>query len=145
MEVTLALDQADDPPPICPKCTWGQHHQGDARMRQEFKPFAIGGSTKVRAGDLALKIAEEDYGVADIEVDGRKESVPKVRFKDQGTPGQASFWGAAGAAITEAAANGRQTRLHHGGSGLDILQRNIKDGTEPDLIEVSKKRSMRIW
>jgi hypothetical protein len=41
-------------------------------------------------------------------------------------------------------AAGRQTRLKHG-SGLDILQANLKSGVEPDLIEVSKRRAMRVW
>lgn len=137
LTVTLpTLDHADDPAPECPHCS--------IATVQEFRPFAIGGSTKVRAADLAQTIAHEDYGVADIEVDHRHDSVPKVRFKDQGTPGQASAWGASGAMLEQAISIGRDTRMRHG-SGLDILQNALKDGTQPDLIEASKRRSMRIW
>jgi hypothetical protein len=131
------MDQVDDPPPDCPRC---------AHMTvQEFKPFAIGGSTKVRAADLALTIAHEDYGAADISVDHRRDSVPKVRFRDQGTPAQASQWGATGGMLEQAIAIGRQTRRERGGDGLDVLQHALRTGEQPDLIEASKKRSMRVW
>lgn len=142
MEVTLRFDQADDPPPMCPRCN---AHDLREPMRQEFKPVAIGGSTATKARDLALTIANEDYGVADIKTDHRRDSVPQVRYKDQGTPAQASTWGAAGAMLEQAVAIGRQTRLQNGGNGLDILQNALKTGEQPDLIEASKKRSMRIW
>lgn len=142
MDVTLTLAQCDDPAPVCPRCT---AHDLREPMRQEFKPVAIGGSTRTKAADLALTIAHEDYGVADIEVDHRRDSVPKVRFKDQGNAGQASTWGAAGAMLEQAVAIGRQTRLQNGGNGLDILQNALKTGEQPDLIEASKKRAMRVW
>lgn len=135
--MTLTLAQADAEPPDCPRCA--------VATVQEFRPIAIGGSTKTKAADLALTIAHEDYGVADIEVDHRRDSVPKVRFKDQGTPGQASTWGAAGAMLEQAVAIGRQTRLQNGGSGLDVLQRALATGEQPDLIEASKRRAMRVW
>lgn len=138
MEVTLRFDQADDPAPACPHCAQA------AAMRQEFKPVAIGGSTATKAKDLALTIAHEDYGVADIETDHRRDSIPKVRFKDQGNAAQASAWGAANATLEHAVAIGRQTRLKYG-SGLDILQNALKTGEQPDLIEVSKKRAMKVW
>lgn len=137
LEVTLRLDQADDPPPSCPQCA--------VRTVQEFRPFAIGGSTGAKARDLALTIANEDYGVADIQTDHRRDSVPKVRLKDEGTSAQASTWGAAGAMLEQAVAIGRQTRLQNGGNGLDILQHALRTGEQPDLIEASKRRSMRIW
>jgi hypothetical protein len=31
------------------------------------------------------------------------------------------------------------------GSGLDVLQHNIKTGAEPDLVEISKRRAMRVF
>lgn len=137
MDVTLTLAQADAEPPDCPLCA--------VATVQEFKPVAIGGSTATRARDMALTIAHEDYGVADITTDHRRDSVPKVRFKDQGTPAQASTWGAAGAMLEHAVAIGRQTRLQNGGSGLDVLQRALATGEQPDLIEASKRRAMKIW
>jgi hypothetical protein len=139
IEVTLTLQQADDPPPECPYCA-------AASMQQEFKPVAIGGSTVGKAVALAETIAHEDYGIADITHDTRHGGTPKVRYKDQGTPGQASTWGAANASLEQAIAMGRQTRMANGGfSGVDTLQRMLKDGSQPDLIEASKRRAMRVW
>ena len=139
LEVTLAYEQADDPPPDCPRCNMV------VPMQQEFRPFAIGGSTKVKAADLALTIAHEDYGVADIQVDHRRDSVPKVRYKDHGNAAQASAWGATGGMLEQAVSIGRETRLRHGGSGLDILHNALRTGEQKDLILESKKRSMKIW
>jgi hypothetical protein len=130
------MDQVDDGPPDCPHCA--------VATQQEFRPVAIGGSARTRAADLAQTIAHEDYGVADIQRDHRLESVPKVRYRDQGTALQAAAWGAAGGMLEQAVAIGRETRLRHG-SGLDILQNALKSGDQPDLIENSKRRSMRVW
>jgi putative FmdB family regulatory protein len=142
IEVTLTMEQVDDPPPECPHCT------GD-RMQQEFKPIAIGGSTVGKAVKLAETIAAEDYGVADMQHDTRRGGTPKVRYKDQGNTlqqQQLSSWGAPGNVLSEAIAMGRQTRLANGGySGVDTLQKMLKDGTQPDLIENSKRRAMRVW
>jgi DNA-directed RNA polymerase subunit RPC12/RpoP len=142
IEVTLTMEQVDDPPPECPHCA--------ARaMRQEFKPIAIGGSTVGKAVKLAETIAAEDYGVADMQHDTRHGGRPKVRYKDQGNTmqqAQVSTWGVPGNALETAMAIGRQTRMANGGySGVDTLQRMLKDGTQADLIEVSKQRSMRVW
>lgn len=141
IEVTLTLEQADDPAPECPYCA----HQ----TQQEFKPFAIGGSTVGKAVKLAETIAAEDYGVADMQHDTRQGGVPKVRYKDQGNPlqqQQTSSWGAPGAALETAISLGRQARMANGGySGVDALQKMLKDGTQPDLIELSKRRSMKVW
>lgn len=142
IEVTLRLDQADDPPPTCPRCI---AHDLREPMRQEFKPVAIGGSNVAKAHKMAETIAHEDYGVADIQREHRQGGTPKHRLRDEGPPAQASTWGAAGAMLEQAVAIGRQTRLQNGGSGLDILQAALKDGSQPDLIELSKKRSMKIW
>jgi putative FmdB family regulatory protein len=139
IEVTLTLEQADDPPPECPHCA-------AASMQQEFKPFAIGGSTVGKAVQLAETIAAEDYGVADMQHDTRRGGTPKVRYKDQGNPAQTSAWGATGEVLQQAMALGRQTRMANGGfSGVDTLQKMLKSGEQPDLIEASKKRAMRVW
>jgi hypothetical protein len=137
--VTLTPEQWDDPAPECPECAKQQ-------MQQEFKPFAISGSPSARAHALAEDIAAKDYQVADMS-DARKEGdVPKVRYKDQSPSSfPSSTWGGVNSSTMEAAlAAGRATRLNFG-SGLDVLQKNLKDGTEPDLIEMSKRRAMRVW
>jgi predicted nucleic acid-binding Zn ribbon protein len=136
IELTLTMDQVDDGPPDCPHCA--------VATVQEFRPVAIGGSARGRATDLAQAIAREDYGVADMQRDHRLESVPKIRYRDQGTALQAAAWGATGGMLEQAVAIGRETRLRHG-SGLDILQNALKSGDQPDLIENSKRRSMRVW
>lgn len=143
VEVELALEDYDAPPPECPNCSGYE-------MEQEFKPFAIGGSPRSKAVALAEKIAEEDYNVADMKVEGKEGGTPKVRYKD--VTGQAkqmldstalSSWGIAPGAMELAVAHGRNTRLKHG-SGLDVLQHNIKNGHEPDLIEISKRRAIKV-
>ena len=136
--VELRGDQWQEGPPSCPAC--------DAReMGQIFRPPAITGSTARRAADVALDIAEKDYRVADIsDARGERGSVPKVRYRDPAPP-NASTWGTSFNALQQAMAIGRQTRLESGGNGLDILQANLKSGAQVDLIEASKKRSMKIW
>jgi putative FmdB family regulatory protein len=142
MEVTLTMEQVDDPPPECPWCA-------AAPMQQEFKPFAIGGSTVGKAVKLAETIAHEDYGVADMQHDTRAGGTPKVRYKDQGNTlqqQQLSTWGTPGNVLETAVALGRQTRMANGGySGVDTLQAMLKSGEQPDLIEASKKRAMKVW
>ena len=140
LEVTLPLEDWDVEPPDCPVCADRE------LMRQEFKPPAIVGSPRARATALAEDIAAKDYGVADMQRD-KHAPTPTVRYKDQNP----SNWGKApdGSVITPAAmqqamALGRQTRLKFG-DGLDVLQSNLKSGAEPDLIEISKRRSTRIW
>jgi hypothetical protein len=119
-------------------------------MQQEFKPVAITGSNAARARTLAEDIAAKDFHVADMEWRKRGEEGPlKHRLKDE-TPQSVSAatgsqWGVTGEALQQAVALGRQTRLQHGGSGLDMLQRALKDGAQPDLIEVSKRRAMKVW
>lgn len=136
VELTLEASQWDDPPPDCPACAVRE-------MDQEFKPVAIGGSHRARAISMAEKIAAEDYGVADMKLNKGGEP-PKVRYKDQGNPAQASTWGIGGDVLTNAMRIGRQTRMQHG-DGLDVLQNALKSGAQPDLIELSKKRAARIW
>jgi hypothetical protein len=130
--------QWDDPPPSCPEC--------DRReMEQQFKPVAIGGSLYARASAIAEDILEKDYHVGNIQRDRHEGAKPKVSYKDQTSTVAPSSWNAIGReAIENAAALGKQTRLNFG-TGLDVLQSNLKSGAQPDLIEVSKRRSARIW
>lgn len=162
IEVTLAYEQWDTPPPECPHCTARE-------MQQQFRPFGIGGSARARATAVAEEIAATDYGVADMQVDNREGGVPtKVRYQDRTKdllrgqvsgeamriaaealrhnprPAQPSQWGADHAAMQTAIALGRDTRLRYG-NGLDVLQGMLKSGDQPDLIEASKRRSMKVW
>lgn len=137
LQVTLSMDEWDSPPPECPECA-------RRPMDIDFRPIAIGGSIKAKAVALAEDIAEKDYGVADFKSDGRDGGRPKVRYKDQKKQTPHS-WGVANEALQTAIALGRQTRLQHGGDGLDMLQRALKDGIQPDLIEQSKRRAMKVW
>lgn len=115
-------------------------------MQQEFKPVAIGGSLTGKANAIVEQIAAEDYGVADMQRDNRYGATPKHRYKDQGTPAQASTWGATGGMLEQAVQLGRQTRLQSGGlSGVDILQKALKTGDQVDLIEASKRRAIRVY
>ena len=122
--------------PVCsPQCA--------ERTQQEFKPIAITGSPRARAVAIAEDIAEKDYGVADMKVEGREGEKPKVRYKDNQSFAP-STWGTDKTAIDRALNAGRQTRLQFG-NGLDVLQANLKSGAQPDLIALSKKRATRIW
>lgn len=134
VEVELRQEQWNVEPPTCPMCAQQTH--------QEFVPPAIGGSHRARATKLAETIAAEDYGVADMQRDNREGGRPKVRFKDDNRP--PSTWGAQQAALEQAVALGRESRLKYG-SGLEILQHNLKTGVQPDLIELSKRRSAKVW
>jgi hypothetical protein len=133
--VTLSHDQWNDPPPECERCA--------RQAQQEFQPFAIGGSDRARAEKITEDILEKDYHVGDIERDHRAESIPKVRYQDQGRPANPATWGAARAALESAISVGRDSRKKYG-SGLDVLQANLKSGAEPDLIEISKRRALRV-
>ena len=136
MEVTLRLDQADDPPPECPRCAGWTH--------QEFKPVAIGGSVRARAEKFTEDIMEKDYHVADYQKRDKYARTGKTRYKDE-TPGTIkSTWTAATSTLEQAVAAGRETRVRFG-SGLDVLQANLKSGAQPDLIAESKKRLTRVF
>ena len=136
IEVTLSSEQWDEPAPDCPSCA--AH-----AMQQQFRPVAITGSPSARAHAIVEDIADKDYHVADMTQ--RKGEVPKVRYKDQVSSLPSSTWsGISAATLEQAMINGRQTRLNFG-SGLDVLQANIKSGKEPDLIALSKKRAMRVY
>ena len=136
LEVTLTADDWDAPPPPCPVCA--------ARsMSQEFKPIAIGGSNSARAHAVAEDILANDYHVADMQRD-KYATTPAVRYKDQTSTVPASTWTAATQTLEAAIAAGRETRLRHG-NGLDVLQTNLKNGSEPDLIANSKQRAIKVW
>lgn len=136
MEVELSADQWDASPPSCESC--------DARdMNQEFAVPAIGGSVASRAARIAEDIIANDYGVANYTGDNREGGVGKVSYASppSGAVGT-SQW--AGNMLQEAISIGRKTRME-GGSGLDILQRNLKSGAQPDLIEMSRQRAIKVW
>jgi hypothetical protein len=113
-------------------------------MQQEFKPPAIGGSVRMRAAKITEDIVARDYNVADMQRD-RRGGAPKVRYKDE-TPSSlpATWQGAAGqrSMLETAISIGK---AHRGRDGLDILQRNLASGAQPDLIEMSKRRSIKVW
>ena len=138
MTITLTYEQWDEPPPDCPECA-------RRSMQQDFRPVAITGSPAARARGIAEDIAANDYHVADMQHERRPEGTPKVRYKDETGPAVQSAWsGVNNETLAAAMAAGRQTRLSFG-SGLDVLQSNIKSGKEPDLIEISKRRAMRVY
>jgi hypothetical protein len=138
LKVTLDSSQWDAPPPECPECARRQ-------MQQQFVPPRINGSHAARARQIAENIAGEDYHVGDMNVQNRDgHAVAGVRYKDQTNPAQASTWGVASEALQTAIANGRQVRQQYG-SGLDVLQRSLQSGDQPDLIEASKRRAIKVW
>ena len=137
MEVVLSADQWDAPPPACEAC--------DARMGQEFKAPNIGGSIGSRARKLTEDILANDYGVADVKFDNRQGATPKVRYKDQ-TATVASTWQGANQLLEQAVAIGKQTRRENGGfDGLDMLKSQLASGAQPDLIEASRRRAIKVW
>ena len=148
MEVTLRMDQWDAPPPSCPRCNaWDISNE----MRQEFRPVAKVGSAYSKARAMAEDIAANDYNVANMEWRRNNEQSQATphRLKDE-TPASVatatgSNWGVTGEALQQAVALGREVRLKHGGSGLDMLQNALKDGSQPDLIEASRRRAMNVW
>jgi hypothetical protein len=136
--MTVMLDQSqwNDPPPECPMCS-------KSEMAQDIKPVAIGGSVRSKAEKITQDILENDYGVTNVQRD-KYEPVPKVDYAGPHSKKANSTWGVAREALEAAVTAGRQTRIRHG-TGLDILQANLKSGAEPDLIELSKRRAMRIY
>jgi hypothetical protein len=135
MEVQLRSDQWNAEPPDCPQC---------ARiLGQEFAPPAIVGSNLAKATKTAEEIMRTDYGVADFRAARREGERSQVRYNDQSEQSR-SQWGTSPEVLNQAIALGRETRQRYG-SGLDVLQRNLKSGAQPDLIEISKRRSMSVW
>ena len=139
MEVVLPADQWDAPPPSCDSC--------DARMGQEFHPPAIGGSVSYRAHRVVEDIIAKDYQVADVKFDNREGGVPKVRYKDQSPTQLQSTWGGQiNEALQTAVSIGKQNRRENGGfDGLDILKKSLDSGAQPDLIQASRRRAIRVW
>jgi hypothetical protein len=67
------------------------------------------------------------------------------KSKDQDSSSLSSWrpWPSSWGEVLEAAVAGRRrTRLKYG-DGLDVLQRALKRGDQPDLIELSKQRAAR--
>ena len=139
MEVVLDADQWDAPPPSCESC--------DANTRQEFKAPAIGGSVSMRAHRVAEDIIANDYQVADVRFDNRDGGRPKVRYKDQSATQLQSTWGGQiQGALETAVSIGKQNRRENGGfDGLDMLKANLASGAQPDLIEASRRRAIKVW
>lgn len=88
-----------------------------------------------------------------MKLDGYAGAKPKVRYRDQKDPAAASLMGSAAghlmaqqrATLEQAIGIGRQTRRETGGDGLDIIRNNLADGTWPDVLEASKRRSAKVW
>jgi len=137
LSVTLRADQWEEPPPDCPRCNVVRE------MQQDFKPPGIvGTSAYSKAQKITEDILANDYKVGDI---NRSPSRANLRYKDQAPPpNTASAWQASREMLQGAAAAGKQIRERFG-SGLDVLHSNIKSGAEPDLIELSKRKAIRIW
>lgn len=137
IEVVLTADQWDASPPSCEAC---DAHE----MNQEFYPPAIGGSVASRAARITEDIIANDYRVSNLTLD-RKGGPNKVTYKDQ-TPStmDASWQSISGqrSMLETAISIGK---AHRGRDGLDILQKNLRDGTQVDLVEASKRKSIRVW
>jgi hypothetical protein len=136
---TLEYSQVDAEPPDCPACL--------AATRQDFRPVAVHGvkaRTAEEARKIAMDIAVNDYGVRDINIKNREGETNKVTYRDQPAQ-QPGNWVAPNSEMLSAAlADGRATREQYG-SGLDVLEGNLKSGVQPDLIQLSKARCMKVW
>jgi hypothetical protein len=116
-------------------------------MNQEFRPPAIGGSIGGKARAIAEDIIANDYHVANIQFDNRQGGTSKVRYKDETASTLPSDWQKAGhaAMLQTAIGIGQQNRREFGLDGLDMLKRGIASGAQPDLIEASKRRAIKVW
>jgi hypothetical protein len=117
----------------------------DMRTNQEFKPPAIGGSVRARASKITEDIIANDYNVANFHSDHRVGGTGKVRYKDQRENLPTANWqGVSGhqSMLETAISIGKANR---GRDGLNILQKNLQSGVQPDLIEQSKRRSIKVW
>lgn len=110
-----------------------------------FTPPAIGGSVRARAARIAEDIAANDYGVANINFEHREGGAPQVRYKDQTASAMPAQWQGRRELLERAISIGKQNRRDFGLDGLDILKRNLAGGEQPDLIEASKKKAIRVW
>jgi hypothetical protein len=143
IEVMLTADQWDASPPSCAAC--------DAReMGQEFFPPAIGGSMRARAVRITEDIIANDYNVANFTPDNREGGTPKVRYKDQSVGLPPAAWQAAQETLKQAIDVGRahrHVRYADGpqGNALDVLKGALASGEQPDLIEASKRRAIKVW
>jgi len=144
MEVSLQAEQWDAPPPSCEAC--------DARETNQVfeRGPAIGGSLRARAAAITESIIANDYGVANFRPDHRMGGTPQVRYKDQSPDVLPGSWQAAQATLAQAVDVGRAhryTRYEKGpqGNALDVLKGALASGEQPDLIESSKRRAIKVW
>jgi hypothetical protein len=79
-----------------------------------------------------------------MHVEGYEGVRNKVRYRDQ-PANTVQSWNGNREALEAAIAIGRNNRNNYGADGLDMLQKALKSGDQPDLIEASKRRSMRVW
>ena len=100
----------------------------------------IGGSIAGRAAAITEDILRNDYGVSNVKFGNREGDRNKVTYNDQ-RESVTSSWGPQ---LQQAIQIGRQTRLQHG-NGLDILQCSLQTGDQTDLIEVSKRRAIKVY
>jgi len=143
MEVMLAPEQWDAPPPSCEAC---DAHE----TNQVFSPPAIGGSISSRAAAITEQIIANDYGVANFHGEHRMGGTPQVRYKDQSANVLPATWQAAQQTLTQAIEVGRahrHVRYEKGPSGnaLDVLKGALASGEQPDLIDASKRRAIKVW
>lgn len=137
LTVTLTMEQVDEPAPACPRCSASEAGEP---MRQEFKaPGIVGHSARSKAEAITDDILRNDYKVSDM---NRSPSRPNLSY--QSPSSDRHTWGVAREALESAIASGRRIRQQYG-TGLDILQANLKSGKEPDLIAESKKRAIKIY
>lgn len=114
-------------------------------MNQEFHPPAIGGSVHARAAAITEDIIANDYGVANYTPDNREGGTAKIRYKDQTPSVLPANWQGHREMLEQAISIGKQNRRDFGLDGLDILKRNILSGDQPDLIEASKRRAIKVY
>jgi len=144
MEVSLAAEQWDAPPPSCEACAARETNQVFERAP------AIGGSIRARAAAITESIIANDYGVADFKPDHREGGTPKVRYKDQSPNVLPAAWQAAQAQLSQAVDIGRahrHVRYEKGpqGNAMDVLRGALASGEQRDLIQESKKKAIRVW
>lgn len=143
MTAVLSADQWNALPPSCEAC---DAHE----MRQDFRPVAIGGSIAARAAAITEQIIATDYGVADFKGEHRLGGTPSARLKDQSSNVLPASWAAAQELLAQAVDVGRaqrHVRYEKGpqGNALDVLKGALASGEQPDLIENSKRRAIKVW
>jgi len=144
MEVSLSAEQWDAPAPSCEAC--------DARETNQVfeRGPAIGGSLAAKAARITESIIANDYGVANFKGEHREGGTPQVRYKDESPGVLPASWQAAQGMLAQAVDVGRaqrHIRYEKGpqGNALDVLKGALASGEQPDLIERSKSRAIKVW